>query len=118
MSTLQDDVSMFLFRLQDSGLINMWGCPTEAIKAFLNSTVDSSQLEEMKKASALVEAPNSDRKPDINKLKNQLLKADDIQQRNEQIVKAYEKGYSQQMIATVLGITQQAVYAVVKRSRV
>jgi len=31
-------------------------------------------------------------------------------------VKAYNKGYSQQMIATVLGITQQAVYAVIKRS--
>ncbi len=31
---------------------------TETIKAFLESTVDSGQLEELKKASSLVEASN------------------------------------------------------------
>ena len=32
--TLQDAVSNYLFTLQDSGLINMWGCPAEAQKVF------------------------------------------------------------------------------------
>ncbi len=103
--------------LQQSWIIQNYKNDTEAIKAFLNSTVDSSQLDEMKKASALVETSNTKKKLDIEKLKNQLLKTKEIKQRNKQIVKAYEKGYSQQMIATVLGITQQAVYGVIKRSR-
>jgi len=33
------------------------------------------------------------------------------------MVKAYEQGYSQHMIAKVLGVSQQAVFAVIKRSR-
>jgi len=53
----------------------------------------------------------------MNTLKNScafMLKA---MERNIQRIKTYEKGYPQQMIATVLEITQQAVCAVVKRSR-
>ena len=104
--------------LRQSWIVQNYKNDMQAIKAFLNSTVDSSQLDEMKKASALVETSNTKKKLDIEKLKNQLLKTKEIKQRNKQIVKAYEKGYSQQMIATVLGITQQAVYGVIKRSRV
>jgi len=103
--------------LEQSWIAQNYENDTEAIKAFLNSPVDTSQLDEMRKASALVEASNTQKKPDLEKLKTKLLKAEDIKERNTQIVKAYEKGYSQQMIATVLGITQQAVCAVVKRSR-
>jgi len=33
------------------------------------------------------------------------------------MVKAYEQGYSQHMIAKVLGVSQQAVFGVIKRSR-
>ncbi|MFA7028569.1 MAG: helix-turn-helix domain-containing protein, partial [Sulfurovum sp.] len=44
-------------------------------------------------------------------------KAKDKQERNKLILKAYEQGYSQHMIAKVLGITQQAVYGVIKRGR-
>jgi REP element-mobilizing transposase RayT/predicted XRE-type DNA-binding protein len=104
--------------LQQSWIVQNYKSDTQAIKAFLNSTVDSSQLDEMKKASALVETSNTKKKPNIEKLKNQLLKTKEIKQRNKQIVKAYEKGYSQQMIATVLGLTQQAVCGVIKKSRV
>jgi len=33
------------------------------------------------------------------------------------VLKAYEQGYSQHMIAKVLGITQQAVFGIIKRGR-
>ena len=58
-----------------------------------------------------------DKKPDIEKLTKMLADLDDIQTRNRQIVKAYEQGYSQYMIAKVLGISQPAVNGVIKRSR-
>ena len=48
----------------------------------------------MKKASSLVEAPNLDKKPDEDKLRKMLEKVKDKKERNKQIVKAYEKGYS------------------------
>ncbi len=44
-------------------------------------------------------------------------KVKDKKERNKQIVKAYEKGYSQHTIAKVVGISQQAVYGVIKRYR-
>ncbi|WP_295421896.1 helix-turn-helix domain-containing protein [Sulfurovum sp.] len=40
-----------------------------------------------------------------------------LKERNATILKAYEKGYAQHMIAKVLGISQPAVYGVIKRSR-
>jgi len=39
----------------------------------LNSDVDTSILQELKKASSLIEAPNVDKRPDIKKLKKMLL---------------------------------------------
>ncbi len=41
----------------------------------------------------------------------------DLKERNDKIVKAYEQGYSQHMIAKVLGISQPAVHGVIKRSK-
>jgi predicted XRE-type DNA-binding protein len=41
----------------------------------------------------------------------------DIKERNSKIVKAYKNGYSQHMIAKVLGISQPAVSGIVRRSR-
>jgi len=38
-------------------------------------------------------------------------------ERSRQIVKTYDKGYSQHMIANVLDISQQAVNGVIKRNR-
>ncbi len=89
----------------------------EAIEAFLTEPVDRQQLQELKTASSLVEAPNVDKKPNEKELRQMFKKVKDIKERNSTIVQAYKKGYSQQMIATVLDITQQAVFAVIKRSR-
>ncbi len=74
-------------------------------------------LQELKKASSLVEAPNVDKKPDIEKLTKMLTNHKDLKERNSKIVKAYEQGYSKHMIAKVLEISQPAVYGVIKRSR-
>lgn len=51
--------------LKESWIVQNYKDDTDAIQAFLNTSVDSSQLEEMRKAASLVEAPN------INKTKNQ-----------------------------------------------
>jgi len=40
-----------------------------------------------------------------------------IKERNSKIVKAYAQGYSQHTIAKVLGLSQPAVFGVIKRSR-
>jgi len=103
--------------LNKSWIVQNYQRDTEAIKAFLNSSVDTAMLQELKKASSLVEAPNSDKKPDEKKLRKMLLEVKDIKERNTQILKAYQEGYSQHMIAKVLGISQPAVYGVIKRSR-
>ena len=58
----------------------------------------------MRKASSLIEAPNTEKKPDEDKLREKLLKAKDIKERNKQIVESYKEGYSKQMIAKVLGL--------------
>ena len=103
--------------LQHSWIVEQYKEDTEAIEAFLNASIDVAQLTEMKKASSLVEAPNLDKKPDEDKLRKMLEKVKDKKERNKQIVKAYEKGYSQHTIAKVVGISQQAVYGVIKRHK-
>jgi len=89
----------------------------EVIREFLHAQPDPNQLAEMKKAASLVEAPNTDKKPSEDKLRSILQKAKDKKERNTLIVQCYEQGYSQHMIAKVLGISQQAVYGIIKRGR-
>ena len=103
--------------LQEAWIVQNHGNDSEAIEAMLNSDVDTSVLQELKKASSLIEAPNIDKKPDIKKLTKMLNNTEDIKERNKQIIKAYKQGYSQHMIARVLGISQPAIYGVIKRSR-
>ena len=87
----------------------------EAVREFLHAQPDSDQLAEMKKASALVEASNVEKKPDEEKLRKILQKAKDIKERNALIIRCYEEGYSQHLIAKVLGISQPAVHGVIRR---
>ena len=90
---------------------------TEAIEAFLTQPVDRQQLQALKTASSLVEAPNVDNKLNEEELKQMFLVVREKKERNMQIVKAYQQGYSQHMIAKVVGISQQAVCGIVKRRR-
>lgn len=103
--------------LKDSWIVQNYKDDKEAIREFLNSSVDTSVLQKLKTASSLIEAPRSSRKPDIEKLRKILSKAKDIKERNKLIVKCYAKGYSQHMMAKVLNISQSAIYGVIKRNK-
>jgi len=103
--------------LKDSWIVENYKDDAEAIEAFLTNPVESSQLQELRKASSLVEAPNVDNRPKQEACQKLFENISDMQERNKMILHAIEKGYSQHMIAKVLGISQPAVYGVVKRSR-
>ncbi len=65
---------------------------------------------------SVIAAHNVDKKVDIKKLEKMLLDNKDIKERNKQIVKAYEKGYSQHLIAKVLKLNQATVQGIIKRT--
>ena len=56
------------------------------------------QLQELKKASSLVEAPNTEKKPNEGKLKKMLSKAKNTKERNSFILKAYQRYRGQVML--------------------
>ena len=101
--------------LQHSWIAENFKEDTEAIEAFLTHPVDSAQLQELKTASSLVEAPNIDNKPKEEDLRKLLENITDIKVRNETITKAYQQGYSQHMIAKVLGMAQSTINGIIKR---
>ena len=103
--------------LKESWIVQNFQHDREAISILLNAAVDSAMLQELKKASSLVEAPNIDKKPDIEKLSKMLLETKDTKERNIQIFEAYKQGYSQHGIAKVLGLAQPTVNAIVKRMK-
>jgi len=103
--------------LKSSFITQNYQYDKDAIVEFLTQPIDSSQLQELKKASTLVEAPNRDNSPKEELLQNYLQGITDKKERNKQIVKAYQQGYSQHMIAKVLGISQQAVCGIIKRGK-
>jgi len=103
--------------LQNAWVVQNHKNDKEAIEAFLTTPVDRQQLQELKTASSLVEAPNMDTKPKIEEVEKLFKHIIDKKERNKTILKAIEKGYSQHMIAKVLGVSQQAVFGVIRRSR-
>ena len=104
-------------RLNNSWITQNFQDDIEAIKEFLNSSVDTTQLQELRKASNLLEAPNIDKKLNELKLKKLLDRAKDIKMRNKLILKAYQQGYSQHMIAKVLGLAQPTVQRIIVRTK-
>ncbi len=103
--------------LKDSWIAANYKDDKEAIEAFITTPVDNTQLQELKIASSLIAAPNIDKRPKIEDCQKLFQNINDMKERNKQILKAIEQGFSQHMIAKVLGISQQAVYGVVKRNR-
>ena len=102
--------------LQKSWIVQNYKDDKKAIEAFLINPVDSVQLQELKTASSLLEAPNVDKKPKVEDLQYIFKNITDIRERNTQIVKAYKKGYSQHMIAKVLELNQATVQRIIKRN--
>jgi len=101
--------------LQDAWVTTNYKDDKEAIEAFLTSPVDRQLLQELKTASSLVEAPNIDNKPKQEDLVVIFQDIQDIKKRNKTIVKVYQEGYSQHMIAKVLGMAQSTINGIVKR---
>ena len=101
--------------LQNAWVVQNHKNNAEAIEAFLTSPVDGQQLQELKTASSLVEAPNLDNTPKEEDLVKIFKKIKDIKKRNSTIVKAYKEGYSQHMIAKVLGMAQSTIHGIIKR---
>ena len=66
----------------------------------------------------ILESSNIDKKPKEEVLKNIFLDVVDKQERNKEIVKAYKKGYSQHMIAKVLGLAQLTINGIIKRNTI
>jgi REP element-mobilizing transposase RayT len=89
----------------------------ESIRAFLSAQIDSSILQELKKGASLVEAPNIDKKPNEEELSLLFENITEIKERNSRIVQAYQDGYSQHMIAKVLGLAQPTVNGIIKRTK-
>ena len=101
--------------LQNAWVVQNHKDDTEAIEAFLTSPVDKQLLQELKTASSLVEAPNTDNKPKQEDLVVIFQDIQNIKKRNKTIVKVYKDGYSQHMIAKVLGMAQSTINGIVKR---
>ena len=87
------------------------------LEAFLSTPIDMRQLQELKTASSLLEAPNVHTKPKIEDLQELLKNTIELKKKNKTILQAIEQGYSQHMIAKVLGVSQQALFVVTKRSK-
>jgi len=101
--------------LQNSWIVKQYRGDIEAIKAFFESEIDTTQLSEMKKASSLIEAPNITIETDMEELKKMFEDIKSIEDRNEIILKAYKSGYSQHMIAKYLGLSQPAINKIIKK---
>jgi len=104
--------------LKNAWIVENYKDDKEAIKTFLTSPVDNMQLQELKKASSLIEAPNIDKRPKIEDCQKLFENINDTKERNEAIAKAYRQGYSQHMIAKVLGLNQATVQRIIKRTKV
>ncbi|MGC9352086.1 MAG: transposase [Sulfurovum sp.] len=102
--------------LQASWIVQNYKEDKEAIEAFLTQPVDSTQLQELKRASSLVEVANVDTKPTEEDLEAMFKNIVDTKERNIRIVKAYRQGYSQHMIAKVLELNQATVQRIIKRT--
>ena len=103
--------------LQDAWVTKNYKEDKEAIEAFLTTPADTQQLQELKTASSLLGAPNSDNKPKVEDLVEIFKDIDETKERNTAIVKAYKQGYSQHMIAKVLELNQATVQRIIKRTK-
>lgn len=103
--------------LEHAWITQHYGDDIQAVKALLDSSVDTAVLAELKKASSMLEAPNTGKKPDDAALETMLHNAQNKKERNRLVLKAYEEGYSQHRIAKVLGLNQATVQRIIVRTK-
>ena len=102
--------------LQNSWIVKTYERNIKEIEDFFILEIDSADLKELAKASSLVEAPDIEKKVNREKLIKLFDGVTDNQTRNKYILEAYEQGYSQYVIAKIIGISQPAVNKIIRRS--
>ena len=103
--------------LQNSWIVDNYKDDIDSIERFFESEISLEDLNEMQKASSLVETSLNKKELDEKYLINLFKDITDIKQRNKNILEAYKKGYSQYKIAKVLNVSQPAIAGVIKRNR-
>jgi DNA-directed RNA polymerase specialized sigma subunit len=101
--------------LKDAWVVQNYKDDIEAIEALLTSQADKKLLQELKTASSLVEAQNTDNRPKAEDLVKRFENVKEIKKRNTIIIQSYKEGYSQHMIAKVLGMAQSTINGIIKR---
>lgn len=86
-------------------------------KIFLQSSIDEEIIQEIKKASNLVVTSISKEILSVQKLKELFANVENNQERNIQIYKVYNMGYSQQVIGECLGVSQPYINKIIKKMR-
>ena len=102
--------------LRESIMFTDFANPQERI-AFFESTEYEHLLDEIKKASNLVVTHVKEKKPDPKRLEAMFSNIRETGERNQQILRAYDEGYSQHAIAMYLGFTQPYIHKIIKSLR-
>ena len=89
----------------------------EDLKVFFTIPADEDDLRKLRTTTNLLEVPAKKEALDEKKLIKLFKKFKNTEERNNQILQAYQEGYSQYKIAKVIGISQPAVNGVMKRSK-
>jgi len=84
---------------------------------FLQSLVDESVLDKIKKASNLVVTSVKDKQLDRKRLKNMFRKIKDSSERDQKIYQAHSEGYSQHAIAESIELSQPQINRIIKKIR-
>ncbi len=107
----------FLECLKNAWLYENYGKNIDEIRDFVLASVDMDELKEISKASSLVVAPLSENRKTVENLREIVGNFQNKQERNNRIIQAHKEGYSQQMIAKEVGLSQQAVGKIIKTKK-
>jgi len=102
--------------LRESIMLTQFSAIEDRVE-FFESWYDEDILKEIKKSSRLVVSSMGSNEPSLGSLEKLFKMYSDKQERNEKILEAVEKGYSQHAISKVLGVSQGAVSHVIKKYR-
>jgi len=101
--------------LQNSWIAQHYHGDIKAIEEFLNAPADITKIQELKTSSSLIETPNIEIEPNIDELLKLFKDIKDTKERNITILKAYQDGYSQHMIAKALQLNQSTINRIINR---
>ena len=103
--------------LKESFVFKMYENVNERLE-FIEYAHDERVLGEIKKASSLVIGPRKDKQLDTKRIEKDLLKANDLEERNSVIYEANKEGFSQHRLAIITGVSQTQINRIIKKQRV